>query len=120
MRNGVQYASVTLEKMGPMYDDGVAARVIERISAFYPQGHSLVEGEVKPFDAAALVEARCGRYVRGAHKGKLRGWASIECVRIGGWKKTAPGEGNGRVVRPGQVLGLTISAFDGRPYLEVR
>lgn len=38
----------------------------------------------------------------------------------GGWKKHGPGEGNGRVVRPGQILTITISAFDGRRYLEVQ
>lgn len=72
-----------------------------------------------PFNAAALVEEKCGRFVRGQHAGKLRGWAHIEVVTEGGWKKYGPGERNGRVVRPGQVLGIKIVAFGGKTYLEV-
>ncbi len=92
-----------------MSDDACAARVIAHIATLYPQ----------PFDAAALVEERCGRYRRGKHTGKLRGWASLEVVTVGGWKKDAPGYGHGRVVRPGQLLSVRISDFNGKSYLEV-
>jgi hypothetical protein len=68
----------------------------------------------------ALVETQCGRFVRGAKKGLLRGWASIEVVTEGGWKKSGPGERNGRVVRPGQILSINIGDdFSGKTYLEV-
>lgn len=108
-RGGVQYASTAVRR-APMHDPQVAARIIAQISGFYPQ----------PFDATTLVEERCGRYVRGAHQGQLRGWAQVEVVTEGGWKKHSPGERNGRVVRPGQVLSVVISDFNGKPYLEVQ
>jgi len=92
-----------------MHDEACAARVIEHVGSFYCQ----------PFDAAKLVEERCGRYVRGKHAGKLRGWASLEVVTVGGWKKDAPGYGSGRVVRPGQLLSVRITDFNGKTYLEV-
>jgi hypothetical protein len=72
------------------------------------------------FDAMALIEERCGRFVRGAHVGKLRGWANIEVCTEGGWQKLGPGQGNGRVLRPGQIVGLSITDFNGKAYLEVR
>jgi hypothetical protein len=109
LKNGVQYAS-TVTKRCPMSDPICAAKVAEHISAFYPQ----------PFDAPALIEQRCGRFVRGAKKGLLRGWANIEVVTEGGWKRHGPGEGNGRVVRPGQILSINIGDdFSGKTYLEV-
>ena len=107
-RNGVQYAQTAVKRV-PMYDATCAAKVIEHISTFYPQ----------PFDAAALVEAQCGRFTRGAHKGQLRGWATITVVAEGGWKKNGPGYGNGRVVYPGTVLSISIEDFNGKPYLQV-
>jgi hypothetical protein len=73
----------------------------------------------RPFDAMALLEERCGRYTRGAHKGQLRGWAHIEVVVEGGWQRMGPGEGNGRVAYPGTILGIAIVDFNGRAYLEV-
>lgn len=73
-----------------------------------------------PFNAAALIEERCGRFTRGKSVGQLRGWAEIEVVTEGGWKKTAPGEGNGYVAYPGRVLSVKISDFSGKVYLEVR
>ncbi len=69
--------------------------------------------------AAALVEEKCGRYTRGQHAGKLRGWAEIEVVVEGGWRKYGPGERNGRVVRPGTILKIEIRPFAGAPYLTV-
>ena len=72
-----------------------------------------------PFDAAVLIEEKCGRFTRGAHAGKLRGWAEIEVAVEGGWKKYGPGERNGRVVRPGTVLSIRIIDYNRRPYLEV-
>ena len=72
------------------------------------------------FDAVALIEERCGRFVRGPKKGQLRGWAAIEVVTEGGWKKSGPGERNGHVVRPGQILSISIGDdFSGKTYLEV-
>jgi hypothetical protein len=74
-----------------------------------------------PFDARGLVEEKCGRYTRGAHKGQLRGWASISVVTVGGWMKYGPGERNGRVVYPGSVVAISIGDdFSGKTYLEVR
>lgn len=108
MHNGVQYASTTIKKC-PMFDDVCAAKVIEHIGNQYPQ----------PFDATALVEEKCGRFVRGKHVGKLRGWAEIEVVVVGGWKKDGPGYRNGRVVRPGTILGIRIVDFNGKSYLGV-
>ena len=73
-----------------------------------------------PFDAMALIEEKCGRYTKGKHKGELRGWASIEVVTEGGWKRHGPGERNGRVVRPGSVLSINIGDdFSGKTYLVV-
>lgn len=72
-----------------------------------------------PFDAAALVESKCGRFTRGAHAGQLRGWASIEVTTAGGWKKSGPGERNGRVIYPGTILAIRIEGFVGKTYLEV-
>lgn len=108
LRHGVQYSSTTLKRC-PMSVDECAARVIALISEKYPQ----------PFDATAMVEEHCGRFKRGAHAGKLRGWAEIEVVTEGGWKRNGPGERNGGVVRPGTVLGIRIVDFNGHPYLEV-
>jgi hypothetical protein len=109
MRGGVQRASTILKKC-PMNDDACAAKVIEHVASFY----------APPFDAAALVEKQCGRFSRGKYAGKLRGWASIEVVAVGGWKRYGFGEGNGRVVRPGMVLGITITDYNGKVFLEVR
>ena len=108
-RNGVQYASTTVKRC-PMFDDVCAAKVIEHISAKYPQ----------PFDATALVEESCGRYLRGKHAGKLRGWANIVVVTEGGWQRHGSGERNGRVVYPGAILSISIGDdFTGKTYLEV-
>jgi hypothetical protein len=146
-RNGVQRATVTERKV-PMHDPACAARVIEQIAAKYPVAYGacdcgahqrMIERILNdkidavlehtpecatqtriPFDAAALVEKACGRFVRGAHAGQLRGWATLEVVTEGGWQRTAEAFRGGRVVRPGQILGITISDFTGKPYLEVR
>lgn len=107
-RDGVQRARTTLKRC-PLFDPACAAAVAQHVGAFYPQ----------PFDAAALLETQCGRYTRGVHAGQLRGWAEVEVVTEGGWKRSGPGERNGRVVRPGQVLSVRVTAYDGRPYLEV-
>lgn len=109
MRGGVQRASTQIKRV-PMFDEAVAAKVAEHVAFFYGPG----------FDAVGLIEKQCGRYTRGAHKGALRGWAEIEVVVVGGWKKTAPGEGNGFVAYPGRVLSVRISDFNGKPYLEAK
>lgn len=109
MRGGVQRASTTFKRC-PMSDPACAAKVAEHVAQFY----------APPFDAVAFIERQCGRYTRGKSVGQLRGWAEIEVVTEGGWKKTAPGEGNGFVARPGQVLSIRISDFSGKLYLEVR
>lgn len=103
------YARVETRRV-PMFDDAAAAKVAEHISAKYPQ----------PFDAMALIEEKCGRFVRGKHTGKLRGWATIEVVTVGGWKKDGPGYRHGHVVLPGIVLRVTIADdYAGKTYLDV-
>jgi hypothetical protein len=110
---GVQYATITVKRC-PMADPACAAKVAEHIATFYCQPFTAEQ-------ALALIEERCGRFVRGPKKGLLRGWAAIEVVTEGGWRRHGPGEGNGRVVRPGQILGITIGDdFSGKTYLEVR
>jgi hypothetical protein len=106
--NGVQYATVETKRC-PMSDDGCAARVIEHLTAKYAPGT----------DVAAIVEKACGRFSRGKHPGKLRGWASIEVCTEGGWRRLGPGERNGYVMRPGTIGRVAIEDFNGRPYLEV-
>lgn len=101
---GIQYASTSTRRV-PMHDPACAAKVIEHVS------------RMTGGDSTAYVEEKCGRYTRGAHKGALRGWASITVVEVGGWKKNGPGEGNGRVVRPGTVLSVVIADFNGREFL---
>jgi hypothetical protein len=108
-RDGVQRASTTIKRC-PMADDVCAAKVAEHVAKFYGPG----------FDAMALIEEQCGRFTSGKSAGKLRGWAEIEVVTTGGWKKTAQGEGHGFVARPGRVLSIRISDFSGKTYLEVR
>ena len=136
LRRGVQYAS-TVFKKAPMYDPAVAARVAEQISAFYcsacmpcscgQQQHGFectdtcTSRTPATFDAMPMLNEKCGRFVRGPHKGQLRGWVTIEVVTEGGWKRHGPGERNGDVVRPGQVLSISIGdVFSGKTYLEVR
>jgi hypothetical protein len=93
-----------------MYDDKVAARIIEQITEFYVPGN----------DVAAIIEKACGRYVRGKHKGKLRGWATVVFCTEGGWKKDGPGYHNGRVYYPGTVVRITISDYSGKTYLDMQ
>lgn len=110
LRHGVQYASVVIKRC-PMHDDTCAARVAEQIAARMVQPFT-------PADALKLIEEKCGRFTRGAHKGRLRGWASIEVVTEGGWKRHGPGERHGGVVYPGTVLGISIGDdFTGTTYL---
>lgn len=108
LRHGVQYASLAT-KSCPMHDPVCAAKVAEHVARFYSPG----------FDAAALLEERCGRFQRGAHAGQLRGWAKITICTEGGWLRHGSGERNGRVVYPGTVLGVEISDFNGKVYLAV-
>jgi hypothetical protein len=73
-----------------------------------------------PVDGLAIIEKACGRFVRGAHKGQLRGWATIEVVTEGGWLRHGPGERNGNVVYPGTILGINIGDdFTGKTYLSI-
>ena len=96
------------------------AEIVDRrkvIAAWQQAGERITDPKA---EAAKLVEEKCGRYTRGQHVGKLRGWASIEVVTEGGWKKYGPGERNGRVVRPGTVLSIRIGDdFTHKTYLEV-
>lgn len=108
LKHGVQYATVVTKRC-PMSDPACAARVIERLTELYPPG----------LDVAAMVEQACGRFVRGQHKGQLRGWAELDIVTEGGWKRRGPSEGNGYVVYPGRCLAVRIVPFAGPPYLEV-
>lgn len=104
------YASFNA-KSGPMHDDTIAAKVIEMIQGFYPNG-------VGQVDAAKLVEEKCGRFVRGKNKGKLRGWATWEFCSRGGWHRRHPGD-YGHVVYPGAVMKVEIKPYLGEPYLSV-
>lgn len=110
--DGVQYADTKTSKC-PMFDEACARRVAGLISERYQTTAA------DPFDGMALIEEKCGRFVRGAHKGQLRGWAEIEICTEGGWRRLGPGQGNGRVLRPGQLVGVRITAFDGTCYLAV-
>lgn len=105
---GAQYARTAI-KSCPMYEDVCASTVAAHIASFYSPG----------FDAVSLLEARCGRFTRGKHAGKLRGWAKVTVVTEGGWKRSGPGEDNGRVVYPGTVLGVSITDFYGKVFLAV-
>lgn len=105
-RHGV-YAR-TESKQCPMHDDVCAATVIQHISNTYPQ----------PFDATELVETACGRYTRGKHVGKLRGWATINVVTVGGWRREGPGYRNGRVMYPGTIASISITDYNGNPYFQ--
>jgi len=112
---GVQYAKIT-HKRCPMSDETCAAKVIEHISKFYTRNAA---GELT-INIAEIVENSCGRYVKGKNKGKLRGWATISVCTEGGWKKEGPGEGNGGVIYPGTVLGISIGDdFSGKVYFSV-
>lgn len=93
----VQYARTQI-KTAPMYDENVAAKVAEQF-----QG------------GMALVEEKCGRFVRGKHVGSLRGWAHFEIVVEGGWSRE-----RGCVLLPGQLIRLDVSDFNGKRYLEWR
>lgn len=118
-RDGVQYANTRVSKC-PMFDDACAQRVAALIQERYTRAFETgATSEEKPFDAMALIEEHCGRYVRGAHKGQLRGWAEIEVCTEGGWRRLGPGHGHGYVLRPGQLVSIRITAFDGTCYLEV-
>lgn len=105
----VQRARIEVKRC-PMSDDKCAATVIEHIALFYSPGS---------VDVVALVEETCGRYTRGKHVGKLRGWANLTVCTVGGWKTFGPGERNGGVIRPGTILAISITDFDGKPYIEV-
>lgn len=100
MKNGVQYASFEVKRC-PMFDPICAAKVAEHIAHFQVQPFS-------PAAAMALIEQKCGRYVRGKHKGELRGWATIKRCTVGGWMRYGPGECNGRVVYPGTLMSVSI------------
>ena len=136
LRRGIQVASTVFKRV-PMFDPVCAAVVAGHIAKFYggaggpctcpggPAKHDFDNDacdskKVVPYNAMPLIEAKCGRYTKGKHKGALRGWASIEVVTEGGWKRHGPGERNGRVVYPGTVLSVSIGDdFSGKTYLEV-
>ena len=105
--------AVIQTKRAPMFDDAVAAKVAEHIAFLSTQPFTVA-------DAEALIEKHCGRYSRGKHAGKLRGWAEISMVVEGGWKKDGPGYMNGHVERPGRITKVRIvDNFAGRVYLEI-
>lgn len=100
------------EKSCPMAQPVCAERVAEHIASFM----------VQPFtkeQAMEMIEKECGRYVKGKNKGALRGWAHITLCVEGGWKYEGPGERNGFVAYPGKIYGITISDFNGNPYISV-
>jgi len=102
-------------KRGPMHDAAIVAQVTRMLS-------TIAQGAVPthlatPVDVAALIEAKCGRYTRGAHKGAPRGWATWTFVVKGGWLKDGPGHLNGHVVRPGQVIDVVVTDFGGKTLL---
>lgn len=114
VRRGVQYAGTRCYR-GPMHDPVFAERVAEK----------LAQTRVQPFttaDALAMFEVQLGRLTRGTHKGGLRGWATVEVVSEGGWKRGGPsyhGDGPvGRVVRPGELVRVTVSDFAGKILFE--
>lgn len=110
----VQRARIETKRC-PMADENCAARVIGLIEGFYTRDAA---GQLT-VNVREIIEKACGRYVRGKNKGKLRGWASIEVVTAGGWQVLGPGAGNGRVVRPGTVIGIKIEDFVGHVYYDV-
>lgn len=111
LKNGAQYATIATKRC-PMFDPACVAVVARHIAAL----------RVQPFseaDALSLIEKSCGRYVRGKHKGLIRGWASIQICTEGGWKRHGPAEGNGRVVYPGTLISVSIGDdFSGKTYLQ--
>lgn len=106
-----QYARIEV-KTCPMFDDTCAATVMRHIEDLYTR---TTKGELT-IDVPAIIEKACGRYIRGKHTGKLRGYAYMNVVTKGGWQKLGPGEGNGRVVTPGTILEIRIVDFAGKPY----
>ena len=106
----VQFARIE-QKECPMFDPNCLQRVAELIATYRVQPFT-------PEDAKALIEKTCGRYVRGKHKGEIRGYAHIRVCTVGGWQVLGPGQGNGRVVYPGRVLSVTIVDFVGNAYLK--
>jgi len=103
-------------KRGPLYDTRVLATVVGIIENASTRTGT---GELN-LDVPALIEQRCGRYVRGKHQGEIRGWATWQFVLRGGWVKDGHGYLNGHVVRPGQIVSLVVSDFSGKIYLEVK
>jgi hypothetical protein len=98
-----QYAKFTMKRC-PMYDDNCVAAVINHAQSLLPAG----------YDVAGEIEQACGRYTRGRHTGKLRGWANITICREGGWFHSGPGYMNGYVIYPGRVVGVQITDFLGK------
>ncbi len=98
----------TVTRRGPLFDDAIAAQVIAAIQ----------KNVVVGVDPAAILEEKCGRYIRGKHTGKLRGWATWTFVVKGGWIKLGPGHLNGRVVAPGAVLSVEVTDYMGKPLLK--
>jgi hypothetical protein len=102
----IQYARVEV-KSCPMSEDKCAAVVMRHIESFYsPNTPNLNQ----------VVEEACGRYTRGKHTGKLRGWAKIEVCTVGGWQRLGMGQHHGRVLRPGQIVSISIEDFNGKAY----
>lgn len=109
-----QYATIEI-KACPMFDDTCAATVMKHIGDRYTRN---ANGELT-IDVPAMIEKACGRYIRGKHVGKLRGYAHMTVVTKGGWQKLGPGEGNGRVVTPGTILDISIVDYTGKPYFAI-
>lgn len=103
-RGGTQRAAFRATS-APMYDNAVAAKVAE---------YAMLVGVAEP---VAYIEERCGRYTRGAHAGYLKGWATFEVCREGGWSRRFSAFGG--VVRPGTLAGITVTDFHGRELLRL-
>ena len=104
----IQYAR-TETKSCPLTEEVCLDRVADLVSQRYPQPFTKDE-------ARDLIIEKCGRYTKGKNAGKVRGWAYIEVVVEGGWKKDGPGYMNGHVVRPGRVLSIHIRDYVGKVY----
>ena len=101
--SNVQLARTEIKRC-PMCDDGCAAAVIRHVQALETPG----------FDAAEEIENACGRFSRGSHVGKLRGWAEIRVCVEGGWLRSEC-----CVALPGRVLGVRIADFNGETLFSI-
>lgn len=102
-----QYAKFGSTNPAPLFDHNVLGKTVQHISDLCG-----VDSE----EAMAMLEKHCGRYVRGKHKGELRGYVAVSYCREGGWLRTGS---EGRVVYPGTILGLEVCGFNGEEMLKL-